>query len=327
MGIINYRVDTAVKGCEPEEINMELNEWLNHKLPEIADNLEQINRTHFINEKTIGFAGKEQVYQVLRRLRSALFPGVFEKYPIDESSINIIIGNNIRRTALELKSLIERCLINECDIKEKQQGTCSKCIERANEITIDLLEKLPKIRELLHKDIEAAYRGDPAAKSSEEILLSYPSIEALSVHRIAHELYRHNVPIIPRIMSEYAHTRTGIDIHPGASIGEYFFIDHGTGVVIGETCVIGNNVKIYQGVTLGAKSFPVDEKGNLVKGIKRHPNIEDNVVIYAGATILGGDTVIGHDSVIGGNVWLTRSVPPYSIVHNAQPSPVIKNGK
>jgi len=305
---------------------MELNEWLNHKLPDIAQRLENINRDHFFNEKTIGFAGKEQVYQVLRRLRSALFPGVYEKYPIDEADINIIIGNNIRSAALELKSLIERCLINECDIKDTRLGTCSICKEKANEITIHLLEQLPDIREMLHKDIEAAYRGDPAAKSREEILLSYPSIEALSVHRIAHVLYKQGVPIIPRIMSEYAHTRTGIDIHPGASIGEYFFIDHGTGVVIGETCVIGNHVKIYQGVTLGAKSFPVDDEGILVKGIKRHPNIEDNVVIYAGATILGGDTVIGHDSVIGGNVWLTSSIPPYSKVHNAQPSPIIKNG-
>lgn len=306
---------------------MELNEWLNRKLPDIADSLEEINREHFINEKTIGFAGKEQVYQVLRKLRSALFPGVYEKYPIDESNINIIIGNNIRSAALDLKGLIEKCFIDECDIKELQHGTCTKCKEKANEITIHLLEQLPKIRELLNKDIQAAYEGDPAAKSREEILLSYPSIEALSIHRIAHVLYKQGVPIIPRIMSEYAHKRTGIDIHPGASIGEYFFIDHGTGVVIGETCVIGNHVKIYQGVTLGAKSFPLDEKGNPVKGIKRHPNIEDNVIIYAGATILGGDTVIGHDSIIGGNVWLTSSVPPYSKVHNSQPSPIIKNGK
>lgn len=306
---------------------MELNVWLNRKLPDVATELEHITRNDFLNEKTIGFAGKEQVYQVLRQIRSALFPGVYEKHPIDESNINIIIGNNIRSAALELRSLIEKCFVNECDEKDIRSGTCSKCQKKANDITISLLEQLPKIRELLHKDIEAAYEGDPAAKSREEILLSYPSIEALSVHRIAHVLYKQGVPIIPRVMSEYAHTRTGIDIHPGASIGEYFFIDHGTGVVIGETCVIGNRVKIYQGVTLGAKSFPLDERGNPVKGIKRHPDIEDNVIIYAGATILGGDTVIGHDSVIGGNVWLTRSVPPYSKVHNSQPSPTIKNGK
>ncbi|HYH02927.1 MAG TPA: serine O-acetyltransferase EpsC, partial [Bacillota bacterium] len=172
--------------------------------------------------------------------------------------------------------------------------------------------------------IEAAFNGDPAARTTEEILLSYPSVNALSIHRIAHILYELEVPVIPRIMAEYAHEITGIDIHPGATIGDYFFIDHGTGVVIGETCTIGNHVKLYQGVTLGAKSFTLDENGNPVKGTKRHPDIQDNVVIYAGATILGGDTVIGHHSVIGGNVWLTQSVPPFSRVYNAQPSPIIK---
>lgn len=306
---------------------MMLNEWLNHKLPEITKNLEDINKKHFLNEQTIGLAGKEKVYQVLRLLRSALFPGVYEKYPIDESNINILIGNNIRTAALELRGLIEKCLMNECGEKEKRSGHCTECRDKANYITIDLIERLPEIRELLNKDIDAAYDGDPATLSREEILLSYPSIEALSIYRLAHVLYRHKVPIIPRIMAEYAHSKTGIDIHPGATIGEYFFIDHGTGVVIGETCVIGNHVKIYQGVTLGAKSFTLDEKGNPVKGIKRHPDIEDNVIIYAGATILGGDTVIGHDSIIGGNVWLTRSVPPFSVVHNSQPFPTIKNGK
>ncbi len=306
---------------------MELNKWLNHELPGIANKLEHINKAHFLNDKTIGLAGKEQIYKVLHQFRSALFPGVYEKYPIDEANINIITGNNIRSAALELKGLIERCLINECEIKDLVQGTCTKCKDKANIITIHLLEELPQIRELLNMDIEAAYEGDPAAKNREEILLSYPSIEALSIHRLAHVLYKQGVPIIPRVMSEYAHRRTGIDIHPGASIGEYFFIDHGTGVVIGETCVIGKHVKVYQGVTLGAKSFPLDEKGRPIKGVKRHPNIEDGVIIYAGATILGGDTVIGHDTVIGGNVWLTRSVPPYSTVHNSQPSPTIKNGK
>lgn len=306
---------------------MLLNDWLNQKLPNITKSLEDFNKKHFLNDNTIGMAGKEQIYQVLRMLRSALFPGVYEKHPIDESNIDILSGNNLRAAAIELKSLIEKCLINECDDREKEHEKCTRCSDRANDITIDLLEQLPKIRELLHKDIEAAYEGDPAAQKHEEILLSYPSIEALSIHRLAHVLYLHKVPIIPRVMSEYAHRRTGIDIHPGAEIGEYFFIDHGTGVVIGETCVIGNRVKIYQGVTLGAKSFKLDEKGNPVKGIKRHPKVEDNVVIYAGSTILGGDTVIGHDSVIGGNVWLTASVPPYSKVYNSQPSPIIKSDK
>jgi len=300
---------------------------LNHKLPEVASALEEINRENFIINKTIGFAGKERVYRVLNLIRSALFPGVYEKHPIDESNINILTGNNIRAAAIELRELIEKCLKNECCVKDIKQDGCTECRDRANDITIDFLEQLPRIRELLHKDIEAAYEGDPAALAREEIVLSYPSIEALSVYRIAHVLYKHKVPIIPRIMSEYAHQKTGIDINPGAQIGEYFFIDHGTGVVIGETFVIGNHVKIYQGVTLGAKSFTLDEKGNPVKGGKRHPNIEDNVIIYAGATILGGDTVIGHDSIIGGNVFLMQSVPPYSKVYYSQPSITIKNGK
>lgn len=214
--------------------------------------------------------------------------------------------------------------MNCCEINEDRKEGCHKCIDKANEAVMKLVNALPDIRETLHSDIEAAYNGDPAAISKEEILLSYPSVEAISIHRIAHLLYELEIPLIPRIMSEIAHQKTGIDIHPGAKLGESFFIDHGTGVVIGETCTIGKNVKIYQGVTLGAKSFPLDENGNPIKGVKRHPDIGDNVVIYAGATILGGDTVIGHDSVIGGNVWLTHSVPPNSNVYNIQPSPVIK---
>jgi len=296
-----------------------------------VNTLEKINDTDFFRTKTMGSAGKEAVYTVINQIRSALFPGVYDKYPIDETRVNVIMGNNIRNAAIQLSNLIEMAFSNECKLEEKNMpdNECTKCRDKANEITIELMNMLPEIRLKLQKDIEAAYRGDPAARTTEEILLSYPSIEAISIYRIAHVLYEKGVPVIPRIMTEYAHQRTGIDIHPGAKIGEYFFIDHGTGVVIGETCVIGNNVKIYQGVTLGARSFALDEQGNPVKGIKRHPDIEDNVIIYAGATILGGDTVIGHDSVIGGNVWLTHSVPPYSTVYNAQPSPIIKqnNGK
>jgi serine O-acetyltransferase len=190
------------------------------------------------------------------------------------------------------------------------------------------LAKLPEVRRVLETDAQAAYEGDPAATSRMEVAMAYPGLYAVTVHRLAHELYMLKVPIIPRIMSELAHSKTGIDIHPGATIGERFFIDHGTGVVIGETTVIGRNVKIYQGVTLGALSFPKDETtGMLMKGHKRHPDVEDNVVIYAGATILGGDTVIGHDSEIGGNVWLMESIPPYSRVYNKPPAPEIREKK
>ncbi len=185
--------------------------------------------------------------------------------------------------------------------------------------------QLPEIRRLIDTDVAAAYEGDPAATSPMEVVMAYPGLYAITVHRLAHVLYSMKVPIIPRVMSELAHSKTGIDIHPGATIGERFFIDHGTGVVIGETTVIGRNVKIYQGVTLGALSFPKDEStGMLMKGHKRHPNVEDNVVIYAGATILGGDTTIGHDSEIGGNVWLMDSIPPFSRVYNQTPFPRVK---
>ena len=195
----------------------------------------------------------------------------------------------------------------------------------AHAVVVDFIAALPEVRRLVETDVSAAYDGDPAATSRMEVVMAYPGLYAVTVHRLAHVLYRLGVPIIPRVMSELAHSRTGIDIHPGATIGERFFIDHGTGVVIGETTVIGRNVRLYQGVTLGGLSFDKDpETGALVKGLKRHPNIEDNVVIYANATILGGDTTIGHDSEIGGNVWLRESIPPNSRVYNRPPAPSIK---
>ena len=198
----------------------------------------------------------------------------------------------------------------------------------AGEIANAFVAALPEVKRLVETDVEAAYEGDPAAMSRMEVVMSYPGLYAVTVHRLAHVLYDLKVPVIPRIMSELAHSKTGIDIHPGAQIGERFFIDHGTGVVIGETTVIGRNVKLYQGVTLGALSFDKDPvTGALVKGVKRHPNVEDNVVIYAGATILGGETTIGHDSEIGGSVWLIESVPPNSRVYNKPPKPEIKEIK
>ena len=194
----------------------------------------------------------------------------------------------------------------------------------AKEIVDEFVAALPEVRRLVDTDVQAAYDGDPAATSRMEVVMAYPGLYAVTIHRLAHVLYKLKIPIIPRVMSELAHSKTGIDIHPGATIGERFFIDHGTGVVIGETTVIGRNVRLYQGVTLGGLSFEKDSNGALVKGLKRHPNIEDNVVIYANATILGGDTTIGHDSEIGGNVWIKESVQPYSRVYNKPPAPVIK---
>ncbi|MBR1921323.1 MAG: serine acetyltransferase [Kiritimatiellae bacterium] len=200
------------------------------------------------------------------------------------------------------------------------------CPDRdAGKIVADFVAALPEVKRLVDTDVDAAYDGDPAATSRMEVVMAYPGLYAVTIHRLAHVLYKLGVPIIPRVMSELAHSKTGIDIHPGAVIGERFFIDHGTGVVIGETTVIGRNVRLYQGVTLGGLSFAKDATGALVKGLKRHPNIEDNVVVYANATILGGTTTIGHDSEIGGNVWIRESVPPCSRVYNQPPAPVIKS--
>lgn len=303
---------------------MGLQKWLNNDLGRVTEKLSEINQEFFFTKQTIGIEGKKQLFDIVEKLKAALFPGLYEYSPKWQKNIDIVIGNDLRDIALPLSCLINSVLNPKCNIQICER---EKCPRGSDQVTIELLEYLPKIREMLQKDVEAAYDGDPAAFSHEETILSYPSIEAITMHRIANFLYNKNIPLIPRIISEFAHQKTGIDIHPGATIGERFFIDHGTGVVIGETCTIGNNVKIYQGVTLGAKSFPTDENGNPIKGVKRHPNIEDNVVIYAGATILGGDTIIGAHSIIGGNVWLTHSVEPNSNVYNSQPSPKIQSKK
>lgn len=258
---------------------------------------------------------RDKIVQILELLIELLFPGYTGKRIVTKSNINFIIGDILCQVAVQLSEQIERayryqCRINKCD-------DCD-CRAMAENVTQHLLTQIPKIRELLKGDVQAAFDGDPAAKSYEEIVISYPCIIAIATYRIAHELYIKRVPLIPRIMTEYAHSKTGIDIHPGAKIGKNFFIDHGTGVVIGETTIIGDNVKIYQGATLGAVSFPKDERGRVIKGGKRHPTIQDNVTIYAEATILG-NVVIGKNAVIGGNVWIKESVPPGVTVTTAHP--------
>lgn len=298
---------------------MKLNEWLARN--QVGEALVSVNRESLYEHEALGFATRTQVIDILKALRSLILPGIYEREPVSHARLDKIIRDKMNGTAAALCQVIRHLLSRGCT---DESLSADDCEERAEQLTIRILEGLPGIRRTLATDIRAAYEGDPAAQSFEEIMLSYPSLEAISIFRIAHLIHVCGVPIIPRIMTEYAHRNTGIDIHPGAQIGDSFFIDHGTGVVIGETCTIGNCVKLYQGVTLGAKSFPLDEHGKPIKGVKRHPDIEDNVVIYAGATILGGDTHIGHDSVIGGNVWLTQSVPPHSTVFNAQPSPHIK---
>lgn len=301
---------------------MKIEDWLNSETASIASELIAYDEKHMEIEKSIGFTGRDKIQEILKTFHEIIFPTIYSKGLTDKTRTHITVDNCIRQSALDLRDIIEKVLIYQ-----NYDNCKGQCREKADKVVMTLIKKFPEIREMIQTDIQAAYNGDPAATSTEEILLSYPSIRAVFIHRVAHELYKQDVTIVPRIMSEYAHQLTGIDIHPGASIGHSFFIDHGTGVVIGETCTIGNNVKIYQGVTLGALSFPLDENGNPIKGIKRHPNIEDNVVIYAGATILGGKTTIGHSSVLGSNIWLTNSVPPYSRVYNTQASPNISVSK
>jgi len=258
---------------------------------------------------------RSEILEILNLLFEVLFPGYTGKRTVTKSNINFIVGDVLHQVYTDLAGQIERAYRYRCRMEKCDSGGCRTMAE---DVTRHLLAQLPKIRQLLKGDVAAAFDGDPAAKSYEEIVISYPCIIAIATFRIAHELYLKQVPLIPRIMTECAHTKTGIDIHPGATIGRNFFIDHGTGVVIGETTVIGDNVKIYQGATLGALSFPKDERGRVIKGGKRHPTIEDNVTIYAEATILG-DVVIGKGAVIGGNVWIKQSVPPGVTVTTPNP--------
>jgi serine O-acetyltransferase len=239
-------------------------------------------------------------------LMHLLFPGFFQQSPARKDTLLEATGALLESVAERLRAEIEKAL-RSADLPEPA--------EQAQAHTTHLLERLPDIRAIVRTDVEAAYVGDPAARSLEEIILAYPCVLVISLQRIAHVLYRLGVPIIPRMLTEYAHERTGTDIHPGAEIGSHFFIDHCTGVVIGETTRIGHHVKIYQGVTLGAKSFELDDHGNPVKGVKRHPDIGNHVTIYPGASILGGRTVVGDHSIVGSNVWLMKSIPPDSIVY------------
>jgi serine O-acetyltransferase len=245
---------------------------------------------------------RQEIVKVIHELQALLFPMAFRRECPDMADETLL-----SRALYRLRDQMVAALRFRNGLEGKPENA-------ADEICGLFAERLPEVKRLLLLDVEALYEGDPAASCREEVMVTYPGFRAISIYRIAHELYVLRVPLIPRIMTEYAHEKTGIDIHPGATVGEFFFIDHGTGIVIGETTVIGNHVKLYQGVTLGAKSFELDENGNPVKNIKRHPNIGNHVVIYANATILGGDTVIGDNCVIGGNTWLTRSVAAGSVV-------------
>lgn len=275
---------------------------------------------HGINIDAVSMPSTDTLAKVVDLIKSVLFPGFFINTKIKPATMKFYVGFALDEA---VRLLWEQVKLGYCfSCAEVDQQECFHRESKYREITNRFIEALPHVRHMLSLDARAAYRGDPAAMSTGEVIFCYPSLTAITHHRLAHEFYKLGVPLIPRIISEMAHSATGIDIHPGATIGESFFIDHGTGTVIGETTVIGKNVRLYQGVTLGARSFEVDQAGNLKKGIPRHPIIEDDVVIYSGATILGRITV-GKGSQIGGNVWLTESVPPGSRIVQHKPVPMV----
>jgi serine O-acetyltransferase len=295
---------------------------LKEALPEITEAVvatyTECSRTSHLGHRPL--PSREAVVEILCDLLDILYPGYWRRQNLHIGNVEYHVGDLIDGLHDKLTQQIARALRHEHEFVAPESNQVLDLEALAQQKAVELLKRLPEVRLELEQDVQAAFEGDPAAKSYHEIIFCYPGLEAVSVYRIAHELLLLGVPLIPRMMTEHAHSRTGVDIHPGARIKPGFFIDHGTGVVIGETCDIGRNVKLYQGVTLGALSFPRDAAGNIIRGMKRHPTLEDEVVVYANATILGGDTVIGHHAVIGSNVWITQSVAPATVVSMEKPS-------
>ncbi len=295
---------------------------LKEALPEITEAVvatyTECSHTSHLGHKPL--PSREAIVEILCDLMDILYPGYWRRQNLHIGNVEYHVGDLIDGLHDKLTVQIGRALRHEQDCTQAESIAPLDLEAMAQQKTIELLKRIPDVRFILDQDAQAAFEGDPAAKNYHEIIFCYPGLEAVSIYRVAHELFLLGVPLIPRMMTEHAHSKTGIDIHPGARIGLGFFIDHGTGVVIGETCDIGTNVKLYQGVTLGALSFPRDAAGNIIRGMKRHPTLEDEVVVYANATILGGDTVIGRHAVIGSNVWLTQSVAPHTVVSLEKPS-------
>jgi serine O-acetyltransferase len=292
------------------------------RLPEIAEEIIQHcdDTTCYTHIDYDPIPSNRSVVDIIDRFKEILFPGYFTRGKIDPANLKYNMGQAVTLLFDSLSEQITNSVRHDCFRYDK---ACEECGEQGQQIAYRLLELVPSLRRTLATDIRATFEGDPAARSYDEIIFSYPGIFAVTVYRVAHEIHKQGVPLLPRIMTEHAHSVTGIDIHPAADIGESFVIDHGTGVVIGETAEIGKDVRIYQGVTIGALSLP-KEAGKRYRGRKRHPTIEDDVIIYSGATILGGETVIGRRSVIGGNVWITKSVPPDTRVVLEEPKLVYK---
>lgn len=305
----------------PEEKKIELShcDFLDKLVDEITSSYDDEKGVNHIDG--FNLPGQNEILSIINDLVEIVFPGYSGKRAYSLKTIRYNIGEILSRVYDSLYDQVFRSFRFNCKMENCENCNVPAMTEKAVRA---LMESIPEIREKMKADIQAAYEGDPAAMSLDEIVLSYPGVKAITIQRLAHVLYHEKVPLIPRMMTEYSHSITGIDIHPGAHLGEGIFIDHGTGVVVGETAKIGRNVKIYMGVTLGALSFPKDACGMIIKGRKRHPTIEDNVTIYAGATILG-NVVIGEGSIIGGNVWLTEDVEPGSKVLMAPPDLKIKN--
>ena len=291
---------------------------LQSRLPTVVDALvaSVVNEPTMRHLNRVHLPSRDEIVACVGLLRQLLFPGYFGKAGLSSSNVTYRVGELVTDLADRLYDQVRHCLRHRRGVSDDDPAElCSDCDDIAADIVSAFLDRIPAVREILSDDVQAAFDSDPAAASTDETVFSYPGLYAISVQRLAHEFYALDVPLLPRIMTEHAHGETGIDIHPGARLGRRLFIDHGTGVVIGETCAIGNNVKIYQGVTLGALA---PDFGQALRGKRRHPTIEDDVTIYAGATILGGETVIGQGSVIGGNVFITRSVPAQNRV-SAEP--------
>jgi serine O-acetyltransferase len=290
----------------------------------MVESYEELGGMNLAGQKNL--PSQSTIVKILEDLLALLFPGYHGEAVSRDADLSLLVAARLDNLRRDLQDVIERTLTHcvqqgeHCrDLWPKLDGTgliedADRIKQFSGSLTLEYLEQLPEIRALLDTDVQAAYEGDPSVSNTEEIILCYPGVHAVMIHRLAHPLFLLGIPLLPRIMSEWAHSRTGVDIHPGADIGPAFFIDHGTGVVIGETTLIGRKVKIYQGVTLGALSFPRNADGSLVKGGKRHPTIGDRVTIYANATILGGETVIGEGAVIGGGAWITQSVAPGAVM-------------
>ena len=304
---------------------------LSKLVEKIVDSYYADERTQHIDSTYL--PGRAEVVEIVNLLLELLFPGYHGRQRLTRDNVNFHVGEQLVVLSRKLEEQIAYAIRWDtvCETGDESETASSTPTQAPDpdqvaQVVLQFIETIPRLRKTLAEDVQAAYDGDPAAKDLDEVILSYPGVLAMSIYRCAHELHKLGVPLIPRMMTEYAHAITGVDLHPGARIGSSFFIDHATGVVVGETTEIGDRVKLYQGVTLGALSFPKDARGRVIKGYKRHPTIEDDVTLYSGATVLGGKTVIGQGAVIGGNVFLTQSATPYSMVTLAAPDLKIHEG-